>query len=166
MLSIIEARYPELPEAAGEFEIVLGTRQAASTLFLATVVLVVFCAVSYLGGKTAALRNAAPSPPLEPAVQPVTLLAASAGPAPESPLFADPIPGALYLQIASVNRGVALVLTEGLRKRGFIAFGTPGPTENTFRVLVGPLPDAEAFRQTQEAADQIGLSAFARRYAQ
>src|SRR5580704_13123369 len=38
-------------ESPAEFEIVLGKRQVAGVLFLATVTLVVFSAVSYLAGK-------------------------------------------------------------------------------------------------------------------
>lgn len=168
MLSILEAPFPEVVEAE-EFEIVLGARQAASALFIATVILVVFCAASYLGGKASSLHSTLSVPP-PPAVQPVILPAETIAPAPvapdpEPPLFADPSPETVYLQIGSVDKGIALLLTEGLRKRGFLGFAAPGPTPKTFRVLIGPLADAEAFRHTREAIDQIGLSAFARRYA-
>ena len=164
MLSIIDARFPEAVEA-GEFEIVLGWRQVASALFVATVILVVFCAVSYLGGKASSLNGTFTAPPVAAQIPPaevITQIPVARVPVP--PLFADPVPGMLYLQIASVDKGMALLLTEGLRKRSFTAFAAPGPTEETYRVLIGPLND-EAFRQTREALDQIGLSAFPRRFS-
>lgn len=45
---------PTTPESPAEFEIVLGKRQVAGVLFVATVVVVVFSAVSYLAGKALA----------------------------------------------------------------------------------------------------------------
>jgi cell division protein FtsN len=44
------------------------------------------------------------------------------------------------------------------------SFVAPGPTEKTFRVLIGPFPNAEAYQKAQNVVDQIGLASFARRY--
>ena len=70
----------------------------------------------------------------------------------------------VYLQMGAVEKGIAVILTEGLRKRGFQACAAAGPNENVFRVLIGPLPDAEAFQRTKDGLHEIGLSTFVRRY--
>ena len=160
----------EPAEESPEFEIVLGRRQIASVLFVATVVLVAFSAISYLAGKSLAPKPAAPAvsiaPPIaipqrEPIPQPQ-----AAAPAPvERPLFGDPKSGALYLQLGAVEKGVAIIMAEGLRKRTLDAFVAPGPNDHVFRVLIGPL-DAESYKRTKDAVDEIGLSTFARKYQQ
>jgi cell division septation protein DedD len=174
------AESAERPEETSEYEIVLGRRQIASVLFLATVILVLFSAVSYLAGKSvkpkAPETPVAASPvtpvaavsPFPPPVAEASIIAAPGRPAdaPEAPLFAEPVKGAIYLQMGAVEKGIALIFAEGLRKRGFEAFAAPGPNEKIFRVLIGPLANQEAYRAAKEAVDAIGLSTFARRYEQ
>ncbi len=54
----------ELPaENPGEFEIVLGRRQIASVLFVATVIVALFSAVSYLAGKSISPKKITPVAP-------------------------------------------------------------------------------------------------------
>jgi cell division septation protein DedD len=83
---------------------------------------------------------------------------------PEPPLFQDPKPGSVYLQMGALTHGMAIVLTEGLRKHGFDASIAPGPSEKIFRVLIGPLPDAQAFARAKAEVDAMELGTFARRY--
>lgn len=90
----------------------------------------------------------------------VMKLAGRTGP----PLFAEPEPGKVYIQIGAVEKGMATILAEGLRSHGFDAFVGSGPSDRIFRVLIGPLPDPESFRQAKAAVDAIDLTAFARRY--
>ncbi len=80
------------------------------------------------------------------------------------PLFAEPENGKVYIQIGAVEKGMAIILAEGLRSHGFDAFVSAGPSEKIFRVLIGPLPDPEAFRQAKAAVDAIDLTTFARKY--
>jgi cell division septation protein DedD len=87
-----------------------------------------------------------------------------AKPAAESPLFASPVPQAIYIQVGAVEKGVATVIAEGLRKHALDSFVAAGPTEKTFRVLIGPFADGEAYQKAQSVVDQIGLASFARRY--
>jgi cell division septation protein DedD len=175
---------PAPEEAPEEFEIVLGRRQVASVLFVASVVVVVFSAASYLAGRALTPKPVAPAPVTaaipEPTVVPVldaTVVKAADAPAvvpesnialpksgPEAALFANPAPGAVYLQMGAVEKGVAVIMIEGLRKRGFVAFAAPGPNDVSFRVLIGPLPDADAFRRAKDQVDQIGLNSFVRKY--
>jgi hypothetical protein len=82
----------------------------------------------------------------------------------EPPIFAQPQPGALYLQMGAVDKGVGIVLAEGLRKHGFTAFVAPGPSEKIFRVLIGPLANLDAYKRAKAEVDAIDLNTFARRY--
>jgi hypothetical protein len=82
----------------------------------------------------------------------------------EPPIFAQPQPGALYLQMGAVDKGIAVVLAEGLRKHGFTAIVAPGPNEKIFRVLIGPLADQEGYKRAKAQVDAIDLSTFARRF--
>jgi len=186
----------ETKEKTAEYEIVLGRRQIASLLFIAIVVAVVFSAVSYLAGRTAAPKPvqhppatpvaAAPAPAAGPAPAPGPAPAAGpvieattgvlpAEPAlpiakrdnkPEPPMFAEPLPGAVYIQMGAVDKGMAMVFAAGLRRYGFDGFVAPGPNEKIFRVLIGPLPDPDSFRRAKAAVDALDLGTFARRYQQ
>ncbi len=161
---------PELqtPETS-DFEIVLGRRQVASVLFVATVLLVVFSAVFYLAGKARVSEAATPMvvafPPAPAApILTTTVVPRAEGAKPESPLFADPAAGAVYMQLGALDKGYAVVVAEGLRKRGMESFVAPGPTDKVFRVLVGPLPDADSLKRVKDAVEELGLANFARRY--
>ena len=87
-------------------------------------------------------------------------------PTAEAPLFASPVPQAIYIQVGAVEKGVAVILAEGLRKHALDSFVAPGPSEKTFRVLIGPFPDAEAYQKARSIVAEIGLANFARRYQQ
>jgi cell division septation protein DedD len=158
-----------------EFEMVVGRRQAAALTFLALVVVAVFSGGSYLAGKaiSAHAENSAPEIQLEPApaplleaaiVPPFPAQVALAAPVAEPPLFASPVPQAIYIQVGAVEKGVATVLAEGLRKHALDSFVASGPSEKSFRVLIGPFPDAAAYQQAQGVVDRLGLASFARRY--
>ncbi len=153
-----------------EFELVVGRRQIASLLFVSTVLVMICVAAAYMAGKAMSGKVSAPaaspvaaaaSVVREPDPPPINL---NQEPAPEPPLFAEPKNGSVYIQIGAVERGIALVLAEGLRKRGFQSFVGPGPNEKIFRVLIGPLPDPASYMKAKEKVDQIGLSTFARRF--
>jgi len=151
-----------------EYEYILGRRQIASLLFVSTIVLMVCIAVSYLAGKAMGPKTvaAAPAPTAataqrEPEPPPIIL---NQEPAPEAPLFAEPKNGSVYIQMGAVEKGVAVIFAEGLRKRGLDAFVAPGPSEKIFRVLIGPLPDPPAYLKAKEVVDKIGLATFARRF--
>lgn len=71
--------------------------------------------------------------------------------------------GATYLQVAAVDRGMAGVLVEVLHRKGFQAEFTSGPTEDIFRVLVGPAKDAEALARTKADLQAAGFTSFVRK---
>ncbi|HLX43169.1 MAG TPA: SPOR domain-containing protein [Bryobacteraceae bacterium] len=177
------AEEPSQPEEkVVEFEIVLGRTQVAGVLFVAIVAVVVFSAISYVAGRAlvskpvaavpvAAVTTPPPAPVVEATIVkpdfPIAEPAPKAPepiPVPEAPVFANPSANGVYLQMGAVEKGVAVIMVDGLRKRGFSAFAAPGPTEAIFRVLIGPLGDAEGFRKTKEKIDQIGLNSFVRKY--
>ena len=82
---------------------------------------------------------------------------AAAAPAPnpaEAPLFANPVPQAIYIQVGAVEKGVAVILAEGLRKHALDSFVAPGPSAKTYRVLIGPFPDAEAYQKARNIVDR------------
>jgi hypothetical protein len=148
-----------------EFEFILGRRQIASVLFVFTIVLMICIAVSYLAGKSISPKAPAPAPVAavvrEPDPPPIVL---NQEPVPEAPLFAAPKNGSVYIQMGAVERGVAVIFAEGLRKRGLESFVAPGPNEKIFRVLIGPLPDPAAYTRAKDTVDKIGLATFARRF--
>jgi cell division septation protein DedD len=57
---------------------------------------------------------------------------------PEAPLFASPLKGPVYIQLGAVEKGMATLLTHGVRKLGYTAFVAQGDKATVFRVLVGP----------------------------
>jgi cell division septation protein DedD len=171
-----------------EFELVVGRRQIAGLTFLALVMIAVCSGASYLAGKVVSAREEPaaqaiqieepPAPVVTPQPTPMieATIAPQMGPPPsappaapkaaEAPLFANAVPRAIYIQVGAVEKGVATVIAEGLRRHELDAFVAPGPTEKVFRVLIGPFPDAEAYQKAQNIVDRIGLASFARRYQQ
>src|SRR5260370_21967195 len=179
------------PESA-EYEIVLGRVQIASWLFVVVIAVAVCSSVAYLAGKSASAKKAAaaasvampaPQAASQPTPQPVTqptpaplptvsilvppkadlpsILKAAAKPGP--PLFAEPETGKVYIQIGAVEKRMATILAAGLRSHGLDAFVSAGPSERIFRVLIGPLPDPDSFRQAKAAVDAIDLATFGRK---
>jgi len=176
--------HPE-EDAADEFELVVGRRQIAALTFLGLVLIAVCSGACYLTGKATSVREESapqvirleqPPAPAAPVIeasiapvpvaqpQPQSAAPVTPKPAAEVPLFASTVPQAIYIQVGAVEKGVATVIAEGLRKHALDSFVAPGPTEKTFRVLIGPFPNAEAYQKAQNVVDQIGLASFARRY--
>lgn len=176
---------PQAVSGTADYEIVLGRAQIASWLFVGVIAVAICSSLAYLAaekiaaGKTAAIARVVPPPAPLPA--PVSVVAelpqASIAVAPKAdlaplarnqkpapPLFAEPELGKVYLQIAAVERGMAVLLTEGLRSHGFDSFVAPGPNDKLFRVLIGPLPDPAAFRQAMLTVNALDLASFARKY--
>jgi hypothetical protein len=184
-----EEKAPETAQQeTTEYEIVLGRAQIASWLFVAVIAIAVCSSLAFLAGKSTNAKKVAvaaadvkppsPAPQATPEAAPAPLPTASivvplksdtqtalqAAAQSAQPLFAEPITGKVYIQMGAVEKGMATILAEGLRSHGFDAFVAPGPSDKIFRVLIGPLPDPESFRQAKAAVDAIELSTFARKY--
>ena len=168
---------PVEADSEEEFEFVVGRRQVAGILFLVLVVVAVCSGGSYLAGKAISARVEPAEqeiqieqPPATPVPAPIPMLEATivapaaVKPAADAPLFANPNPQAIYIQVGAVEKGVAAILAEGLRKHALDSFVAPGPTGKTFRVLIGPFPDVEAYQKARNIVAEIGLDNFARRY--
>jgi cell division septation protein DedD len=150
-----------------EFEFVVGGRQMASLLFVFTIILVVCVAAAYLAGKSIASKTAPAFPAAsgfpEPEPTPIVMNQEPL-PVAEPPLFGEPKNGSVYIQMGAVEKPIAVIFAEGLRKRGLIAFVAPGPNDKIMRVLIGPLPDPASYVRAKDIVDRIGLSTFARRF--
>jgi cell division septation protein DedD len=175
---------PQALSATTEYEIVLGRAQIASWLFVGVIAVAICSSLAYLGGEKIAVKKTAaisrPAATLAPVPQPVSASAelpqasilappqaavASMARNPKpAPLFAEPEIGKVYIQIAAVERGMATLLVEGLRSHGLDSFVAPGPNDKLFRVLIGPLPDPETFRQAMVTVNAMDLASFARKY--
>lgn len=168
--SIEDLRRNQALDETEEYEFVLGQRQIASLSFVLLVVIALIAGIAYLAGRGNVAHAAPPSDP--------TIEAAAGHPTPPPPapapvvqpqpaivnadLFAEPITGAIYIQAAATDRGVATIMVEGIRTHNLPAIVAPGPSENIFRVLVGPFPNMPAYQRAKDTLDQIGVNAFAR----
>ena len=165
-------------EPAEDFEVVVDRRQVAAITFLVLVVVALCSGGSYLAGK-AISANQEPgaqeiqieNPPVSsPAQTPIPMIEATIMRAPaisigaSAPLFGKPAPQAIYIQVGAVEKGVAVVLAEGLRQHALDSFVAPGPGTKSFRVLIGPFADAQAYQKARSIVAEIGLDSFARRY--
>jgi len=167
-----------------DFEIVFGRRQMASTGLVLMVVLACFSGVFYLIGKSAGTQlsapeasaaaaapltapdtpvPAAPVPAVKPPAAPVPVTNPEAS-TPQAPLFAEAMTGKVYIQVGAIEKGLAGIWAEGLRTHGLDAFVSTGPGDKQWRVLIGPLPDPQAYRQAKETLDKLGITTFGRRY--
>jgi cell division septation protein DedD len=170
---------PQALSATTEYEIVLGRAQIASWLFVGVIAVAICSSLAYLAGEriaaqqTAALPAVAPAPVSASAELPqASSLAPPAADVaapvqnqkPAAALFGEPETGKVYIQIGAVERGMAMLLAEGLRSHGFDSFVGPGPNDKLFRVLIGPLPDSAAFREAMVTVNALDLASFARRY--
>ncbi|HVO99058.1 MAG TPA: hypothetical protein VMT15_13365 [Bryobacteraceae bacterium] len=162
----------EIPATPEEFEFVLGRRQMASLAFVLLIVLVVCVSIAYLVGKSTSIKAAAAAGLAQTAAAPAPepppiILHSDPAPTldqPDRPLFADPKIGAVYIQMGAVEKGVAAIFAEGLRRKGLPGFVAPGPSEKIFRVLIGPLPTPASYIEAKDAVDRLGLTTFARRF--
>jgi cell division septation protein DedD len=171
--------------ATNDYEIVLGRAQIASWLFVGVVAVAICSSLAYLAAEKITAQKIAviskpiaPPAPVPPPVAASTALpeasillppkadvaALAKNPKTAAPLFAEPELGKVYIQVAAIERGMAMLFTEGLRSHGFDSFVAPGPNDKIFRVLIGPLPDPASFRQAMVTVNAMDLANFARKY--
>jgi hypothetical protein len=110
----------------------------------------------------------APAPPIAKAVQ----TPAPPAPAPvqhTQPQVAQvttPVLNQMYLQLGSVDIGIAQVMVEGLRQRGIPSIVGTGISKNVARVLVGPFTSAEQQRAAQKQIEDLGFKPFQRSFTE
>jgi cell division septation protein DedD len=78
-------------------------------------------------------------------------------------LYGEQVQGKVYLQVGAVEKGLAGIWAEGLRTHGLNAFVAPGPSDKMWRVVIGPLPNPEAYQHAKEMLDQLGINTFGRK---
>jgi hypothetical protein len=107
------------------------------------------------------LSKAVPAQP-EPVPQPVKRKEAIVQPFKRRGL--TPRAGEKYLQIAAYGPRSLDDYLKTLEKQGMHPLVGPGPAENIYRILVGPLPNAEALEQTRHLIQSLGIEPILRSY--
>jgi cell division septation protein DedD len=168
--AVMERSGDELLAKPEEFEIVLGRRQVASVLFIATVIIAILSGVSYLAGKSISPKKAAPSEPIVvllpappppppppvfqisdstavPAATPVPALAKAA--LQNTPAKVPPSPVAdsfSNIPLFSQPVGGSLYLQMGALSRGAAAIFADGLRKHGFPGFVAPGPSDTLYR--------------------
>ena len=124
-------------------------------------------AAAYVAGKSVGkvVTAEAPAAPTAPPSKPVAANPV-ADTLPDAPLSGTPEPGKTYIQLASVERGYATLITEGARKLGFPAFIAPGTSPKLYRVLSGPFSNPAELQKAKAVFDTAGLDSFVRKYTE
>ncbi|MCL6505693.1 MAG: SPOR domain-containing protein [Bryobacteraceae bacterium] len=76
----------------------------------------------------------------------------------------EPAPGQSFWQVAAVKRSEAEIVADVLKKKGFRSLIAPHPTEDLFRVLVGPLSGPDEMARTRAALEAAGFKPLLRKY--
>lgn len=162
-----------------ETEIVLGRRQLASVAFVVVAFLGIVAMLSYLIGRASSTESSMPMAPVAIGDLPVANGEAPEGAAggesaedvpvpPEAaaitsaPIFAAPAVGDRYLQVGSVNTGVAQLMVEGLRVEGLNAIATDSASGQDHKVLVGPVNTDAEMSQARQKLNEMNLQWFVR----
>lgn len=91
--------------------------------------------------------------------------AAEASPRTEfAALPVEPAEGQTFLQVVAVKRQEAELVAGVLSRKGFRSVIAPHPTEDLFRVLVGPLEGAGDIAKTRAGLEAAGFKPFVRKY--
>jgi cell division protein FtsN len=69
-----------------------------------------------------------------------------------------PAAGQTFLQVVATNRSDAEGVAGVLAKKGFSTMVAPSPKAGVFRVMVGPLADAEAVSKTRTRLEKAGFA--------
>ena len=158
-----------------DFAVAMGPRQITAVLLLALTVTGILCCLSYIIGRAVPHTvTAAAPPPVRPAATaskaavpcPAALVPPAAKPAGDSGWKnTDPQPGVAYLQLMSVEPGVAEVVAKGLHDDGFRALVAPGSGAGVRRVLVWP-GDGESLNGVRARLEAQGLHPFQRTWSE
>lgn len=85
-------------------------------------------------------------------------------PTPAAGALADVLPNRLYLQVGSLDKNVAELLTQGLRTKGVPATVAPGVNDVVARIIVGPFDTASEMGVVQKQLTEMGFSPFPRQF--
>jgi cell division septation protein DedD len=88
---------------------------------------------------------------------PAAAQAAPLDPEPSTPQgLLEPRSGERYLQVLATARTEADLVAETLRKKGYTAHVTSGPSPALFRVLVGPFSESETSELSKTREELVG----------
>lgn len=80
------------------------------------------------------------------------------------PEWEKPQANRTYLQIGSIEKGVAEVLAQGLRIRGLRATVAPGVTPKVYRIIVGPFESVPEMKGVEKMLAGMGFQTFPRQF--
>lgn len=83
---------------------------------------------------------------------------------PARPIKLDPRPGETYLQLAAMGPRAMANYLEELAAQGIHPSIGPGPSENIYRVLMGPYANAAELEKAQRTLEGQGIHAIVRTY--
>ncbi len=115
---------------------------------------------------TVAAAPVVPAAPPPATVKPVEQVVAKplipANPA--TAALADVLPNRMYLQVGSLDKNVAELLTQGLRTKGVPATVAPGVNDMVARIIVGPFDTATEMGVVQKQLSELGFTPFPRQF--
>jgi hypothetical protein len=104
--------------------------------------------------KRAAARVEAPAP----------VPAAAPAPLPTPAVLEEVLPNRMYLQVGSLDKNVAELLTQGLRIKGVPATVAPGVNAQVSRIIVGPFQTSTEMGVVQKQLSDLGFTPFPRQF--
>jgi len=179
---------PSAPEASApeKTEFVMGPTQMASVAFVAILVIGVMSAIAYFAGR----KNTAPQSPVTeriierivpaPSSAPIPAAATTGAKVAEPTPAVSPVSGGnradpktraevtapqlnqFYLQLGSLEVGVAQLIVEGLRQRGMQSIVGIGVNNKVARILVGPFKTPAEQQAAQKQIEEMGFHPFPR----
>jgi hypothetical protein len=157
----------------------LKPKQIALRAFVGMFVLVVGSATIYLtsrhsDAKAAAAKAAAAAKTTTAVVPAASTPPATAAPTATQPqsastpatleLLDQPLPNRMYLQVGSLEKGVAEILAQGLRIKGVPATVAPGVSPVVSRIIVGPFTTSAEMAVVNKHLSELGFKPFPRRF--
>jgi len=170
-------------------EFVMGPTQLANLAFVAILIVGLMSAIAYFAGRkntapqspvteriieriipappsAPAAAAAAPAKPVEstPAATPAagsTALSSHADPKARAEVTAPQL-NQFYLQLGSLEVGVAQLIVEGLRQRGIQSIVGVGINSKVARILVGPFKSPVEQQAAQKQIEEMGFHPFPR----
>lgn len=170
-----------------------GSKQFALVAFIAIFVAILGSAVLYLTSRRGSVAEPSPSPPpVQTAKQQVQQPPVAVPPKPEEPkppvapvVASTPPPspaaapvveplklpepavpqaGRWYLQVGSLEKGVADIMSQGLRIKGIPAMVAPGITPLVSRIIAGPFDQPAQMAATDKQLREMGFQPFPRKF--
>jgi len=105
-----------------------------------------------------AVAPPAPKPEVKPDPLPLPQ------PSGSMPKVITPQPRERYLQLAALGPNYTEKYLPVLRAKGFNAVVAPGPTDNIYRIIIGPFPDQLALEKQRDVLEAAGIQSMLRVY--